>query len=44
MKISLKFDTFIHSSELKIADLLYKGRDVNAFLLNNTTYVLEMRL
>jgi len=44
MKISLKFDTFLHSSELKIAYLVYKGRAVNAFQLNNTTYFLQIML
>jgi len=44
MKTSLKFDTFLHFSEIKIADLVYNDRDVNVFQRNNTAYFLQMRL
>ena len=40
MKISLNFDTFIHPSELEIADLVYKDREINAVQRNNGTYFL----
>jgi hypothetical protein len=37
IKISLKFDIFLYFSELKIAELVYKDRDINSLQQNNTT-------